>query len=92
MLVFEKLYDRADIASKISTEVTDHFDYSVIDSLTRFKGSHPEVMKQRISKKNWAFEHDISRKNFTLKGRILHWVENVTGKRLFDYRNYNIIK
>jgi len=92
MLGFEKLYDSADMASKISQEVTEHFDYSDIDSLTRFRGSHPEVMKQRISKKNWAFEHDISRKNFTFKGRILHWIENVTGKRLFDYRNYNIIK
>lgn len=92
VLGFEKLYDSDNMASKISKEETDHFDYSDIDSLTRFNGSHPGVMKQRISKKNWSFEHDISRKKFTLKGRILHWIENVTGKRLFDYRNYNIIK
>ena len=92
VLGFEKLYDSDTMASKISKEETDHFDYSAIDSLTRFTGSHPRVMQQRISKKNWSFEHDISRKNFTFKGRILHWIENVTGKRLFDYRNYNIIK
>jgi hypothetical protein len=92
VLGFEKLYDSDNMASKISKEETDHFDYSAIDSLTRFTGSHPAVMKQRISKKNWSFEHDISRKNFTLAGRVLHWIENVTGKRLFDYRNYNIIK
>jgi hypothetical protein len=92
VLGFEKLYDSDNMASKISKEETDHFDYSAIDSLTRFTGSHPAVMKQRISKKNWSFEHDISRKNFTLIGRVLHWIENATGKRLFDYRNYNIIK
>lgn len=92
VLGFEKLYDSDNMASKISKEETDHFDYSDIDSLTRFTGSHPRVMQQRISKKNWSFEHDISRKNFTFKGRILHWIENLTGKRLFDYRNYNIIK
>lgn len=92
VLGFEKLYDSDNMASRISKEVTDHFDYSDIDSLTRFTGSHPVVMKDRISKKNWSFEHDISRKNFTLKGRVLHWIEIVTGKRLFDYRNYNIIK
>lgn len=92
VLGFEKLYDSDNMASKISKEETDHFDYTDIDSLTRFTGSHPGVMKQRISKKNWSFEHDISRKNFTVKGRILHWIEIVTGKRLFDYRNYNIIK
>jgi hypothetical protein len=92
VLGFEKLYDSDNMASKISKEETDHFDYSDIDSLTRFTGSHPTVMKERISKKNWSFEHDISRKNFTLTGRVLHWIENITGKRLFDYRNYNIIK
>ena len=92
VLGFEKLYYSANMASKISKEETEHFDYSDIDSLTRFTGSHPQVMQQRISKKNWTFEHDISRKKFTIKGRILHWIEHVTGKRLFDYRNYNIIR
>ena len=92
VLGFEKLYDSDKMMNRISKEATDHFDYSDIDSLTRFKGTHPMVMQNRIRKKNWTFEHDISRKNFTLKGRILHWIENVTGKRLFDYRNYNVIK
>jgi hypothetical protein len=92
VLGFEKLYDNNNMANKISKEETDHFDYSDIDSLTKFNGSHPEVMQKRISGKNWTFEHDISRKNFTLKGRILHWIETVTGKRMFDYRNYNIIR
>jgi hypothetical protein len=92
VLGFEKLYDRGNMASRISKEETDDFDYSDIDSLTKFKGTHPAVMQQRIARKNWTFEHDISRKNFTLKGRILHWIENVTGKRLFDYKNYHIIK
>ncbi len=92
VLGFEKLYDSDNMASKISKEETDHFDYSDIDSLTRFTGSHPQVMQQRIAKKNWTFEHDISRKKFTFKGRILHWIEHLTGKRLFDYRNYNIIR
>lgn len=89
---FGKLYDSDKTDKHISKEETDHFDYSGIDSLTRFAESHPAVMHDRISKKNWEFEHDISRKNFTLKGRVLHWIENVTGKRLFDYRNYTIIR
>ncbi|MBL7699959.1 MAG: glycosyltransferase family 2 protein [Chitinophagaceae bacterium] len=92
VLGFEKLYDSDNMANRLSKEATDHFDYSDIDSLTRFAGSHPVVMRERIAKKNWTFEHDISRKKFTLKGRVLHWIENVTGKRLFDYRNYHIIR
>jgi hypothetical protein len=92
VLGFEKLYHSDNMTSKISKEETDLFDYTDIDSLTRFTGTHPQVMHQRISKKNWTFEHDISRKKFSFKGRILHWIENLTGKRLFDYRNYNIIR
>lgn len=92
ILGFEKLYDSEKMAGRISKTETDHFDYAGIDSLMKFTGTHPSVMHNRISKKNWTFEHDISRKNFTLKGRILHWIENITGKRLFDYQNYNILK
>jgi len=67
------------------------FDYGEVDSLAPFKGTHPEVMKERIRKKNWQFTHDISRKKFSFKDRILYWIEKKTGKRLFDYRNYKII-
>lgn len=67
------------------------FDYGEVDSLAPFKGTHPEVMKERIKKKNWQFTHDISRKKFSFKDSVLYWVEKKTGKRLFDYRNYKII-
>lgn len=91
ILGFEKLYNNAEMANKVSEKDNSHFDYSEIDSLTRFTGTHPRVMQERIAAKNWHFEHDISRKNFSLKGRLLHLVEQLTGKRLFDYRNYRKI-
>lgn len=91
ILGFEKLYNSGEMAARISKETTQSFDYSEVESLTKFTGTHPRTMQQRISKKNWSFEHDISRKNFTLKGRILHIIEQLTGKRLFDYRNYRKI-
>lgn len=72
--------------------ITEAFDYAGIDSLVRFAGKHPAVMQERIERKNWQFEHDVSRKNFkSLKRRILYWIEQKTGRRLFDYRNYKII-
>jgi hypothetical protein len=67
------------------------FDYSGIDSLSRFKDSHPRVMHERISNVNWKFNHDISKKNYNLKGYVLNWIEKKTGKRLFDYKNYKLI-
>ena len=88
---FEKLYHGDEEFNQVSKEATNKFDYSAIDSLTRFKGTHPAVMQSRIQQKNWTFEHDISKKKFSVKGRILHWIEKMTGKRLFDYKNYNKI-
>lgn len=84
---FQKLWV-GDESTNIPVVNNIQFDYSQIDSLTRFKGTHPQVMNERIIRKNWAFDHDISRKNFRLRDRILHWLERLTGHRFFDYRNY----
>ena len=34
------------------------FDYSVIDVLAPFKGTHPKVLEERLSRYNWKFEFD----------------------------------
>lgn len=70
----------------------DFFDYSQFDSLRKFTGTHPQVMKNRIAAKNWHVELDISQKKFRLKGKILFWLEQKTGKRFFDFRNYKLLK
>jgi hypothetical protein len=49
-------------------------------------------MKKRIEAKNWNVELDVSQKKFTLKGKILFWLEKKTGKRFFDFRNYTFFK
>ena len=67
------------------------FDYSEFDSLEKFTGTHPAVLKNRISEKNWHVDFDISKKKFSLKDRLLYWVEKKIGKRLFDFHNYRII-
>jgi hypothetical protein len=69
----------------------EEFDYSSIDALSVFKGSHPEVMKERIARKNWKFFHDISYNKFTTKDKIKRGIEKLTGYRLGEYRNYKII-
>lgn len=74
-------------------KMTAEFDYSeMVDSLKRFTGKHPAVMQPRIDQRNWQFDHDISQKNFkNLKGRVLYWIEQTFGVRLFDYKNYKSI-
>jgi glycosyltransferase involved in cell wall biosynthesis len=67
------------------------FDYSGIDSLARFTGTHPKVMQPRIARVNWKFEHDISSKNISVKTCLLQIVEKYTGWRIGEYRNYKLL-
>lgn len=68
----------------------ESFDFSNVDSLQRYTGTHPEVMKKRIQEKNWHFEHDISIKQLGFKKRLLYFVEKLTGWRVGEHRNYKI--
>jgi len=90
-LQFEELYDSKRFAEMQAKKASDFLDYSAIDSLEKFTGSHPLVMQGRIKQKNWDFVFDISKKNFKLKDKLLYWIEKKTGKRFFEYQNYNII-
>lgn len=67
------------------------FDYSKIDSLTLFKGTHPAVMKQRIAEMNWNISLDISKKKFSFKDKLLYLAEKYSGYRPFEYKNYRIV-
>lgn len=87
---FHKLW-HSDEAVQRMTGDADTFDYSEIDSLTLFTGTHPKVMDERIKRMNWSFEHNIKEKKLSLKNWFMHLVEKVTGKRFFEYRNYRKI-
>lgn len=68
------------------------YDYGVIDSLKKFEGTQPAVMKQRIAKKHWAFEFDTTKSKMKLKYRIRKWIEKVFGVSVGEYRNYKLLK
>ena len=68
------------------------FDYSKIDSLTVYTGSHPNVMKNLVNKENWSLTINVKRKNFkNLKHRILYFIWRHFGWRPFEYSNYKRI-
>jgi hypothetical protein len=72
---------------------TDVFDFNnEFDSLAKFTGTHPAVMHERIKNQNWQIELDVNQKRFSIKERLLYFIEKITGKRLFDYSNYKILK
>ncbi|HSI89469.1 MAG TPA: hypothetical protein VK927_00060, partial [Adhaeribacter sp.] len=75
---------------KENVQETAHFDYSKIDSLAKFTGTHPAVMQKRVNEINWQLDLDPTRKNLKLKKRLLHWFEKKTDIRLFEYKNYTV--
>ena len=72
-------------------DASKDFDYSEIDSIKPFTGSHPKVMHERISAMNWKFDKDPSIKSFGLKLRFLYGIEKLTGWRIGEYQNYRIV-
>lgn len=87
---FNSLWHDEDWIKK-NVKQTNQFDYSTIDSLSLFEGTHPMVMQERINKLNWKFDFDPTKKNFGLKTKLLHWVEKKSGWRIGEYKNYKII-
>ena len=69
----------------------NEFDYSDVDALKRFTGTHPKVMQPRVDAMNWKFDHDLSKKNFTAKEWLAYGVEKATGWRMGEYRNFRLI-
>ncbi len=67
------------------------FDYTQIDMLERFTGTHPLVMQDRINNKNWQFDYDLSYNKITPKERFKRIYEKLTGKRPFDFHNYKLL-
>jgi hypothetical protein len=76
---------------KKNIPVVEQFDYSNIDLLEEFKGSHPAVMKNRIEKANWKFVYDRNKAKLNLKQRFLYWIENISGWRPGENKNYREI-
>ena len=78
-------------AEETAKAYAGEFDYSQIDSLEKFKGTHPTVMHNRISEMNWQFDRDLSYNKLKPKDRFKNLLEKLTGKRPFDYKNYKIV-
>lgn len=89
---FSQLYhDDAWMEKNIPKE--EEFDYSQIDSLKKFSGSHPQVMEDRIRRLNWAFDHDLSKNRLTVREYLKRAASLLLlGHRVGEYKNYKLLK
>lgn len=87
---FNKLW-RDDAWIEKNVAKAGEFNYEDVDALTLFQGTHPEVMRERIARINWKFDHDISRNRYSAKEKIKRWINSFTGMRIGEYQNFKII-
>ncbi len=73
---------------KKNIATVEEFDYSNIDLLGEYKGTHPKIFQERIKKANWNFVYDKTKVKTNFKYQFLFWVEKLTGWRVGENRNY----
>ncbi|MCX7606883.1 MAG: glycosyltransferase family 2 protein [Bacteroidia bacterium] len=77
--------------SWVEKTLPEKFVYDGNDLLAPFTGTHPAVMKERIATETWEFSYDPVRVQLPLRTRLLHWIEEKTGWRPGEFRNYRLI-
>ncbi len=78
-------------AAKLARE--QEFEYGEkYDALAKFEGTHPKIMQERIQRLNWNVEVHLDKIHMKFKYRILYRIEKWFGVRLFEYKNYKIVK
>lgn len=70
---------------------SEEFDYSNIDLLKIYEGSHPAVFTHRIANAGWKFVYDKTKVKTNLKYLVLYWLEKITGWRAGENRNYKLV-
>ncbi len=87
---FHKMWHDDEWMKKNIAQV-EEFDYSQIDSLEEFKGTHPQVFQTRLKAADWKFKFDKSQIKLSLKDKFLLFIENTTGWKVGEYKNYKVV-
>lgn len=87
---FSKMWHDDQWVDKHISQAVD-YDYSEVDSLKEFVGTHPKVMQNRVERQNWRFIFNTSRKKLSFRDKLLMYIERISGWRIGEYKNYKII-
>ena len=84
-------HDDAWLAENVPADY--QFDYGNAERLFRFEGTHPAVMAARVARSNWPFYFDPIEleKKMTFRRKILQKIEDLTGYRVGEYKNYRML-
>lgn len=64
-----------------------------VDRVEPFRGTHPEVMKNKVASQDWKFTFDPAKAVWSKpKDKYLQSIEDFLGFRLGGYKNYKLVK
>jgi hypothetical protein len=67
----------------------EKYDYEGMNEpVKKFDETHPAVMLDRIKRKNWPFQPDLSLRYYNFKDRLKRVIGNTTGWFPGEYKNY----
>ena len=72
----------------LKSEVFEYEEH--VSQLKKFNNSHPSVMFERIRRKNWKFDYDISRNKRSLKDHIKDFLLKIGINA--SYQNYRLVE
>jgi len=88
---FHSLWHSKDWIDKNVKDTAD-YDFSTTDTIKLFNDTHPKVMENRIKNQSNDFNLEYHNIKKGFKKLTLEFIENVTGWRIGEYKNYKIIK
>jgi glycosyltransferase involved in cell wall biosynthesis len=68
------------------------YDYSIVDAVKPFTGTHPALMQKLVAAQDWEFSYNPKKAKFSIKDKLLFVVENLTGWRIGEYKNYKVVQ
>jgi hypothetical protein len=94
-IALDSLHHDADWVSRRHPDGEAPFQYGSLKHLARFRGSHPQVMRERIASKDWEVQENrqVKHRHHRLGNRMLSFVErNILRTVIGEYKNYILIK
>ncbi|WP_018622372.1 glycosyltransferase family 2 protein [Spirosoma luteum] len=67
-------------------------DYYGIERVVPFSGTHPAVMAEWVKNGNYEFDPAKLTGKMTTKMKLAYLADKLTGRRIGEYRNYNLVK
>lgn len=90
-IFFQKFFHEGEELEK-KIKSLQEFDYNQVDKLEKFDGDHPKSMASVIANKDWDFVYDAKKAKISLRHQFLNKIEDWTGYRIGEYKNYKLVK